>query len=56
MRTIAVNQWRADVNRTCLNINYNAVGSTSGRVFYYTDSVDFAISEIPFTSAYRDST
>ena len=33
-----------------------AVGSTSGRVFYYQDQVDFAASEIPFTSAYRDST
>jgi phosphate transport system substrate-binding protein len=53
---IAVEAWAADVNATGLNINYNPVGSTSGRVFYYTDQVDFAISEIPFTSAYRDST
>ncbi len=53
---IAVQAWAADVNATGLNVNYNAVGSTSGRVFYYTDQVDFAISEIPFTSAYRDAT
>jgi phosphate transport system substrate-binding protein len=53
---IAVNQWRADVNRTGLNINYNASGSTAGRVFYYTNEVDFAISEIPFTAAYKDAT
>src|SRR5262249_59065923 len=51
-----VQAWAADVNSRGLNINYNPVGSTSGRVFYYTDQVDFAASEIPFASAYRDAT
>ncbi len=53
---IAIDQFRADVSRQGLNINYQGVGSTSGRVFYYNDQVDFAVSEIPFTAAYRDST
>jgi phosphate transport system substrate-binding protein len=38
-----------------LNINFNAVGSTAGRSFYIQKQVDFAVSEIPFQSAYRDS-
>ncbi|MGH2772741.1 MAG: substrate-binding domain-containing protein [Actinomycetota bacterium] len=45
---IAVQQWRADVARRGLNINYQGNGSTSGRQFYITDQVDFAVSEIPF--------
>lgn len=53
--SIAVNQWRADVARTGLNINFNAVGSSAGRQFFWSDQVDFAVSEIPFQSAYRDS-
>ena len=53
---IAVDQWRADVARQGLSINYQGVGSTSGRVFYYQDQTDFAVSEIPFTSGYRDAT
>jgi phosphate ABC transporter phosphate-binding protein len=52
---IAVDQWRADVARQGLSINYQGVGSTSGRVFYYQDQIDFAVSEIPFTPAYRDA-
>lgn len=53
---IAVDQWRADVARQGLSINYQGTGSTSGRVFYYSDQVDFAVSEIPFQSEYRDAT
>jgi phosphate transport system substrate-binding protein len=53
---IALDQWRADVARQGVDVNYQGVGSTSGRVFYYEDQVDFAASEIPFTPAYRDST
>ena len=53
---IALDQWRADVARQGLSINYQGVGSTSGRVFYYQNQVDFAASEIPFTPAYRDAT
>jgi len=52
---IAIDQWRADVARQGLSVNYQGVGSTSGRVFYYQDQVDFAVSEIPFTTAYRDA-
>ncbi len=53
---IALQQWAADVARQGISVNYQGVGSTSGRVFYYQNQVDFAASEIPFTSAYRDST
>src|SRR5258706_13623892 len=53
---IALNQWAADVARQGLSINYQGVGSTSGRVFFYQDQVDFAASEIPFTAAYSDAT
>ncbi len=53
---IALQQWAADVARQGLSVNYQGVGSTSGRVFYYQNQVDFAASEIPFTPAYRDAT
>jgi phosphate transport system substrate-binding protein len=53
---IALDQWASDVARQGLAVNYQGVGSTSGRVFYYQDQVDFAASEIPFTSAYEDAT
>jgi phosphate transport system substrate-binding protein len=45
---IAVDQWRADVARQGVTINYQGVGSTAGRVAYYQGQVDFAVSEIPF--------
>ncbi len=45
---IAVDQWRADVARQGITINYQGVGSTAGRVAYYQGQVDFAVSEIPF--------
>jgi phosphate transport system substrate-binding protein len=48
---IAVDQWRADVASQGLTINYQGVGSTSGRVFYYNGQVDFAVSEIPFQTS-----
>ncbi len=53
---IALDQWRADVARQGLSVNYQGVGSTSGRVFFYQNQIDFAASEIPFTPAYRDAT
>jgi len=53
---IALQQWAADVARQGISVNYQGVGSTSGRVFYYQNQVDFAASEIPFTPAYRDAT
>lgn len=52
---IAVDQWRADVARQGISINYQGNGSTAGRSFYYSDQVDFAVSEIPFQAAYRDA-
>ncbi len=51
---IAVDQWRADVASQGLAVNYQGVGSTSGRVFYYQDQVDFAVSEIPFQAQVKD--
>ena len=53
---IALTQWASDVARQGLAVNYQGVGSTSGRVFYYQNQIDFAASEIPFTPAYRDAT
>src|SRR5258708_12256040 len=50
---IAIDQWRADVARQGLSINYQGVGSTSGPVFYYQDPTDFRVSEIPFPSRHR---
>ena len=52
--SIAVDQWRADVSRFNININFNAVGSTAGRTFFIQKQVDFAVSEIPFQAAYKD--
>lgn len=51
---IAVDQWRADVARQGLVVNYQGVGSTAGRVAYYQAQVDFAVSEIPFQAASYD--
>jgi phosphate transport system substrate-binding protein len=45
---IAIDQWRGDVYRYGLQINYQGVGSTTGRQFFIADTVDFAVSEIPF--------
>jgi phosphate ABC transporter phosphate-binding protein len=45
---IAVDQWRADVARQGLTINYQGIGSSAGRTAYYQGQVDFAVSEIPF--------
>jgi phosphate ABC transporter phosphate-binding protein len=45
---IAIDQWRADVNRLGISINYQGVGSTQGRQFFANSSVDFGVSEIPY--------
>jgi ABC-type phosphate transport system substrate-binding protein len=45
---IAVDQWRADVAAQGITINYQGVGSTAGRQFWYNSQTDFAVSEIPF--------
>jgi phosphate ABC transporter phosphate-binding protein len=44
----ALDQWRADVQRQGININYQGVGSSAGRQLYIQRQVDFAASEIPF--------
>ena len=51
---IAVDQWRADVARQGLVINFQGVGSKAGRAAYYQGQVDFAVSEIPFQAALID--
>jgi phosphate ABC transporter phosphate-binding protein len=45
---IALDQWRADIARQGYTINYQGYGSSSGRILYITNRVDFAASEIPF--------
>lgn len=48
---VAVDQWRADVRtKLGLTINYQGNGSSAGRQFFVLNQVDFAVSEIPFTS------
>jgi phosphate ABC transporter phosphate-binding protein len=48
---VAVDQWRADVQRFGLRINYQGVGSSAGRSLYIQNQVDFAVSEIPFEAS-----
>jgi phosphate transport system substrate-binding protein len=50
---VAIDQWRADVSRFGLRINYQGVGSSAGRSFYISNQVDFAVSEIPFEQTER---
>ena len=45
---IAIDQWRYDVVRLGLAVNYSGVGSTQGRSFFAQGSVDFGVSEIPY--------
>jgi phosphate transport system substrate-binding protein len=52
--SIAVDQWRADVAKNGLSINYNAAGSSTGRQLYIQNLVEFAVSEIPFQPASFD--
>src|SRR5262249_43764027 len=44
----AIQQWRADVARFGLKVNYQGVGSTAGRTFFIQNQIDWAVSEIPF--------
>ncbi len=53
---IAVQTWQADVASQGINIDYNPTGSSTGRAFYISDNVDFAVSEIPFQRPFRDQT
>ena len=45
---IALDQWRADIAQQGFHINFQGVGSSTGRQFYIANQVDFAASEIPF--------
>ncbi|MBV8300678.1 MAG: substrate-binding domain-containing protein [Candidatus Dormibacteraeota bacterium] len=45
---IAINQWDADEALVGYHVNFNPVGSSTGRQFYIANQVDFAASEIPF--------
>jgi phosphate transport system substrate-binding protein len=51
---IAVDQWRSDVARQGLSVNYQGLGSSTGRQFYIQAQTDFAVSEIPFQPASFD--
>ena len=52
---IAVDQWRADVARQGLSVNYQGVGSTVGPHVLHTRTRSTSrSSEIPFQPAYRD--
>ena len=44
----ALDQWRADVTRLGLRVNYQGVGSTSGRSLFAQGQLDYAVSEIPY--------
>ena len=44
----ALDQWRADVTRLGLRVNYQGVGSTSGRTLFAQGQLDYAVSEIPY--------
>lgn len=46
----ALDQWRADVTRSGLKVNYQGVGSTAGRTLFAQGQLDFAVSEIPYQS------
>ena len=45
---IAIDQWRSDVNRLGLSVNYQGVGSTQGRALFAGGTIDFGVSEIPY--------
>jgi phosphate transport system substrate-binding protein len=53
---IAIAAWQRDVALRGIPVNYQPLGSTAGRVYYYQNQADFAGSEIPFQAAYRDAT
>ena len=53
---VAIDQWRADVSRFGLRINYQGVGSSQGRnLFVNGSNIDFAVSEIPFEKDESDA-
>jgi phosphate transport system substrate-binding protein len=51
----ALDQWRRNVaTNYSMTVNYNGTGSSAGRREFIAQTVDFAVSEIPFQSAPED--
>jgi phosphate transport system substrate-binding protein len=51
----ALDQWRRNVATNYgMTVNYNGTGSSAGRRDFIAQTVDFAVSEIPFQSAPED--
>jgi phosphate transport system substrate-binding protein len=48
---VAIEQWQADVARQGLAVSYQGTGYYAGLQAYINSSVDFAVTEQPFTSA-----
>ncbi|MFB2556203.1 phosphate ABC transporter substrate-binding protein PstS [Herbiconiux liangxiaofengii] len=52
----ALDQWRKNVfSNYGMTVNYSGTGSSAGRRDFIAQSVDFAVSEIPFQSAPEDN-
>lgn len=50
----AIKQWQRNVQGYGMQVNYSGVGSSAGRRDFIADTVDFAVSEIPFQSKPED--
>jgi phosphate transport system substrate-binding protein len=51
----ALDQWRTNVyNNYGMTVNYSGTGSSAGRRDFINNTVDFAVSEIPFQAAPQD--
>ena len=48
---ILIDQWRADIARQGVSVNYVGVGAPSGRQLYISGVYDFAVSELPFSAS-----
>jgi len=44
----AINDWIGNVSQYCMRVNYNPVGSTSGRQEFANGTIDWGASEIPY--------
>jgi ABC-type phosphate transport system substrate-binding protein len=44
----AINDWTVNVHQYCMIVNYNPVGSTSGRQEFANGTIDWGASEIPY--------
>lgn len=50
----AIKQWQRNVQSYGMQVNYSGVGSSAGRRDFIADTVDFAVSEIPFQAKPED--